>query len=106
MTDSARRFCGPVPLTAVSETVIEVPSGVQWIIRNIHVANADASVEALFSMGHSFDDADHAIFRTVVPPYGVLDWSGFMVLNDGESILASAQTGAVTLVVSGVEVTV
>lgn len=107
MSDSARRLCGPVALTSTPEAVIEVPatSGLQWIIRNIHVVNADASVEALFSMGHSVLDADHAIFHTIIPAYGTLDWSGFMVLSDGETIMAAALTGAVTLTVSGVEVT-
>jgi len=103
--DNARRFCGPVALGAVVETVIEVPADTQWILRNIHVVNTDPVTEALFTLSLGTDDPAARFFHTVVPAYGVLDWSGFMVLNAGEFMQAAAQTGAVVLNAAGVEVT-
>lgn len=105
MTDTAVRLCGPTALTATATTQYTVPTSAQTILRNIHAINPDDSVEALFVMSLGTAAAETEIFRTIIPPYGTLDWSGFMVIAESEIIQAAALTGDVTLTVSGVVVT-
>lgn len=109
MTDTAKRLVGPVMLTASGVALYTVPAATTTIVRSIHVTGVANSLSTTFNMGvgtTSTPTTTNAIFwLTPVPYYGVLDWSGFLVLNAGDILsgLASAVNYA-TVTVSGVEV--
>jgi len=103
--DTAARLVGPAALTGTPDTLYTAPADGHAILRNIHAVNPDPVVEALFTMSLGTDAPENRIFHTIIPPYGTLDWSGFMVVIGSEILQAAALTGTITLTASGVEVT-
>lgn len=108
MADVAKRLAGPVSLTTVSAIMYTVPSNTTAIIRSIHVSNTNTSTAYSFSMAINAAAGTGAnqFFSThFVPPSGVVDWSGFLVLNAGETLtVLSSGSAILTAVTCGVEV--
>lgn len=105
MTDVARRIAGPVALTAVSQTLYTVPAATTTIVRGMRVANsASGSVRLTVSIGP--DATGTRLYRNLeILPNGIHDWSGFLVLEAGETLRAHGDVTGLTLTASGVEVT-
>lgn len=105
MADVAKRLAGPSLLTGTAATVYTVPGATATILRSIHVSNETGST-ATFTLSIGTDAAGKRLFTAVdIPTKGSLDWSGFIVLNAAEVLQAfSGTASALTLVVSGVEV--
>jgi len=106
MTDTAKRLAGPDDIPNSTTTMYTVPGSTKAIIRNIHIANTTTS-QASIKMSIGADSAATRILGDLpIPANGTYDWSGFMVLEAGETLRATGGTNnALTVTVSGVEVT-
>ncbi len=106
MPDTAKRFSGPSQLTTIAVTKYTVPASTTAIVRSIVATNITGSA-VTFTMSIGADVAGTRFYSGVtIPAYGVLDWSGFLVLAATEIIQAYSNTAsAMNLVISGVEVT-
>jgi hypothetical protein len=106
MADTAKRLSGPVALTVSAATYYTVPASTACIVRSIHVTNTSATVPANFTMSIGANATGNALFTGfAIAASGVLDWSGFLVLNAADTLQALASVAAtLTLVVSGIEV--
>jgi hypothetical protein len=104
MTDTASRLAGPNAIDSSEETLF-TSNGIS-IIRNIHIANTTAS-GATIKMSIGADAAGTRFMSDVrVEAYSMYDWSGFLVLGNGETLRATGGTAnALTVTVSGVVVT-
>lgn len=107
MTDTAVRLIGPLTLTDAPATLYTVPVGTTTVLRHaVFTKESTGIAEVTMSFG-----VDGATTRVIAgaPLFGdggILDWSGFQVLEAGEVIQAYASVDAVVnLVVSGVEIT-
>lgn len=106
MTDTAKRLAGPLALTASAVTRYTVPAATTTIVRSIHVASNDNGTVGLLTMSIGADATGTRLFYAYpVPANGVLDWSGFLVLNAGDILQAYSTMAVLILTVSGVEVT-
>jgi hypothetical protein len=106
MADTAARIIGPILLTNSSVTLYTVPGSTKAIVRNIIIANTSATAAtARLSIGA--DAAGTRILPEVsIPANSVYDWSGFLVLNAGDTIRGqSGTTNVLAITVSGVLVT-
>lgn len=105
MADLQKRLSGPSALTTGAVTQYTVPASTSTILRSIHVANTSASAPASFTLSIGADAAGTRLFAAYpIPPGGVLDWSGFIVLNAADTVQALASVATLTLTMSGVEV--
>jgi hypothetical protein len=106
MTDTAKRLSGPTGFSTGNTTHYTVPAATTTIVRSIHVNNTDSSSRT-FSVGiNGASTANTSLFHTFsLPPNGVMDWSGFLVLNAGDTIQGAASGVAVNMTICGVEVT-
>lgn len=105
MSDIATRLAGPQACALAAATVYTVPAATTTIIRNIHAVNTGA-VPATFNLSIGADAAAARLFSAHVIPAGqVLDWAGFIVVTAAEILQAFASAVAVTLTITGVEVT-
>ena len=106
MTDTAKRLAGPDDIPNSATTMYTVPGSTKAIIRNIHIANT-TNTAATIKMSIGADAAGTRILGDLsIPAFGTYDWSGFMVLEAGETLRATGGTNnALTVTVSGVEVT-
>lgn len=106
MGDLQKRLSGPAALTTSAATQYTVPGSTSTILRSIHVANTSASVVSTLTLSIGADAAGTRLFAAFpIPGSGVLDWSGFIVLNAADIIQALASVATLTLTISGVEVT-
>lgn len=110
MTDTAARIVGPAFLANAAATIYTVPGSTSAILRNIHVANETAAVVNLtlsIALTATADAAGKRLFSAYpVPANGVVDWSGFIVLNATDLLIGFAGTAsALTICVNGVLVT-
>lgn len=105
MTDTAVRMVGPDDIPNSTTTLYTVPGSTKAIIRNIHIANTTGTA-ATIKMSIGADSAATRILGDLsIPAAGTYDWSGFMVLEAGETLRATGGTNnALTVTVSGVEV--
>ncbi len=104
MPDTPRRLSGPVALTTTATTRYTVPASTTAILRSLHVVNGNAAARS-FTLSIGADAAGTRLFdATEIPAYGVLDWSGFVVLAAAEIIQAFASTAGPVLTLSGIEV--
>lgn len=107
MADNAKRLVGPVMMSTTSTLQYTVPASTQTIVRSLHFANVQGSMMqfSLAINAVSTTVANCLYYLTGVGGYGALDWSGFLVLNAGDTIYAHANTAsAITLVICGIEV--
>lgn len=106
MADTAKRIVGPVALGISSATVYTVPGSTTTIMRHLRVVNTGA-VEAAFRLSIGVDAAGTRLYSDLlIPAGGVLVWTGFEVLETGETLRAqSSLATALTLTISGVETT-
>ncbi len=109
MADVAKRLSGPSQLTAAAVTKYTVPTTTPvttTIVRSIVATNVTGSA-VTFTLSVGTDASGTRVYSGItIPAYGVLDWSGFLVLATTEIVQAYSNTAsAVNLVVSGVEVT-
>lgn len=106
MGDVAKRLVGPVALGTTGAVYYTVPTATTTIVRNIHVANASAAsggVALTVAIGTA-SAATAFYYQTLLPASGSLDWSGFLPLATGETLVAlAASINSLTLTVSGVE---
>jgi hypothetical protein len=105
MADVAKRLCGPVALTAAGATYYTVPALTTTIVRNIHVSYSNSSSSLTLTLGIGGVTPALSLFSGfLIPAFGTLDWSGFLVLAAGETVQALASSTAVlSLTMSGVE---
>jgi hypothetical protein len=106
MADSPKRI-GPIALGNVAATIYTTPSGTDFTVRNVHVAN-ESAVDARFTMSIGVDGAGNRIYRNVevIGNGGAFDWSGYMPLAAGEIIEVLADLpSTLTITISGVETT-
>lgn len=106
MADSPKRI-GPVALGNSAATLYTTPSGTDFTVRNVHVAN-ESAVNARFSLSIGVDGAGNRVYHNVevAGNGGAFDWSGYMPLAAGELIQAFANLpSALTITISGVETT-
>lgn len=106
MADSPKRI-GPVSLSNSASTLYTTPSGTDFTIRNIHVAN-ESAVDAKFSMSIGVDGSGNRVYHNVdvAGNGGAFDWSGYMPISAGEIIQSFANLpSALTITISGVETT-
>ncbi|MET1006589.1 MAG: hypothetical protein ABWX96_13655 [Propionibacteriaceae bacterium] len=95
-------------MTTTSAVVYTVPAATQAIVRSIHVSNVNSGSMSFYVgiSGSSTAAASQFFSGYAIPGYGSLDWTGFLVLNAGETLTASASnSNALNLVVCGIEVT-
>lgn len=107
MTDTAVRLIGPLTLSNVAATLYTVPANTTTVLRHA-VFSKDSSGNAEVWLSFGVDGSTTRVISgtTVFGEGGVLDWSGFQVLEAGEVIQARCSVDAVVnLTVSGVEVT-
>ncbi len=108
MADVAKRLYGPALLNAASTTIYTVPSNVTTVVRLIHAVNTHATTAYSFSVGvnGASSTANYQIFSGyTLPGTGVMDWSGFLVLNANDVLYANASAASVfNLMICGVEV--
>lgn len=108
MTDTAKRLVGPVLFGTANAVLYTVPAATTTILRSIHVSNGGA---AAWTFSLSINGAASVIANQLFAAVSVgqntaLDWSGFIVLNAGDTLQGLANNAAsVSLVVCGVEVT-
>ena len=104
MTDTAKRLAGPDDIPNSTTTMYTVPSSTKAILRNIHIANTTGTAASI-KMSIGADAAGTRILGdTVIPANGTYDWTGFMVMEAGETLRATGGTNnALTVTVSGVE---
>lgn len=107
MTDIATRVYGPAQPGATDTTLYTVAADFTLILRNIHVCNTTAS-DATLSLainGTAATAANCLLSAIVIPAYGTYDWSGFLVINEAETLNALQGTAsALTVTISGVVV--
>jgi hypothetical protein len=105
MADVAKAMYLGRPST--SDTLLYTAPATGAVVRNIHVANetaADATITLAVRAGGSLAGGTHFLSAYTVPARGSYDWSGFKVLEDGETIRAlQGTTNALTVSVDGVE---
>lgn len=105
MTDTAKRLSGPSALTTSAVTQYTVPAATTTILRSIHVCNTGSGT-GLFTLSIGTNAAGTQLFTASQINVGeVLDWSGFIVLNATNIIQALYSGNALTLTMSGVEIT-
>lgn len=105
MADVAKRIVGPVLLTTTTTTVLyTVPAATTTIVRNIHVFST-ASANYTFSLCINGAVAANALyFNMYLPAGGAIDWSGFLVLAAGDTLVGSSNTATSSVItVSGIE---
>lgn len=102
MADVAKRFASSSALTAALTTYGTVPAGKKWIVRNVHYTNEDASAATLVQISM----AGIVFLLASIAARTTYDWSGFLVLDAGETIQASENPNNIGggFYVSGVEV--
>lgn len=105
MPDTAKRLCGPVLLTATAVTYYTVPANTTTIVRNIHVSNGSGTAPTLTMGINGTTNALCLWSGFPLPPNGSLDWSGFLVLAAGDTLVALTSGGSTVATVSGVEST-
>lgn len=105
--DAAKRLCGPAFLTAAGVTYYTVPAGTTTVVRNIHACYSGSGSTITVTLGINGVTAALALYYQFgLPANGVLDWSGFQVLNPGDTVQALASsTNVVSLTLSGIEIT-
>lgn len=106
MADTAKRLCGPIALTTVTTVVYyTVPAATTTIVRNIHVVNTSISTASSFSLAIGDGTAATRLFSAYsTAGQAVIDWSGFLVLNAGDTLTAAGNPATLTMTISGVEV--
>lgn len=106
MADVAKRLVGPSFLGSTATSVYNVPTGVQTIVRSIHVNSTSASAAYTFTLGIGGTTAANQYFTAMpVPSNGCFDWSGFLVLNANDTIYVQSNGSSVlTITVCGIEV--
>lgn len=106
MADLQKRLSGPSALTTSAVTQYTVPGATSTILRSIHVVNTNATTVSNLTLSIGTNAAGTQLFAVYpIPGTGVLDWSGFIVLNAGDVVQALASVATLTLTMSGVEVT-
>lgn len=97
---------GPVNLGTVSALLYTAPAATDTVLRSIRVANVNEDV-AWITLTIGPDSINNVLFFQVeIPIAGVLDWSGFMPLEAGDTIEAySDKTPALTVTIGAVEIT-
>lgn len=111
MADTAKRMYGPAePSTSNDTSVYTVPGSTTAIVRNIHVSNPTGSAATLTisvgNPGSTATSADLFLEAFSIPAGNTYDWSGFLVLAAAEKLyLKQGTANALTVIVSGVEVT-
>lgn len=107
MADVLKRLAGPTQLASSSASIYTVPALTTTVIRNIHVVNTTSGgVTFNLLVNAAASSTATALFYSYnVAPYGVVDWSGMIVLNAADYLtsLAGVATSLV-LTISGVEV--
>jgi hypothetical protein len=103
--DSPKRLSGPTQLTTSGVVQYTVPAATTTVIRSIHAYNVNVAT-ANFTLGIGGVTAALSLYSAFpVPTVGTLDWSGFLVLNAGDTLNALSGTSAsLTLTISGIEV--
>lgn len=106
MTDTATRLVGPIQLTAAAATYYTVPALTTVVVRHILFTNVSANTETV-TLSFGADGATTRLFNDVpVFSGGVIDWTGFQVIEAAEIIQALCSSAvAVNLTISGVEIT-
>lgn len=106
MPDTLKRLVGPTYLAVASATIYTVPAATVTAIRNVHICNTSASSQT-FSLGinGAASAATSQVFAAyTIPPNGVFDWSGLIVLNAAEYLTGLCSTAStLTIYMSGVE---
>jgi hypothetical protein len=105
MADVAKRLTGPALITNSGTTVYTVPASTTTTVRNIHACYTGSSTSVTFTLGiNGVTTALSLYYQFALPERGTLDWSGFLVLNAGDTVQALASTtNVVSLTISGVE---
>jgi hypothetical protein len=108
MADVAKRLVGPIALANSSTVLYSVPLATTAIVRSIHVSNANASTGYTFSLainGTASTVANQIFNGFFLAPAAVMDWSGFLVLNAGDTLQGVASAASsLSIVICGVEV--
>lgn len=108
MADTPKRLVGPQTLATTNAVLYTVPAGTTTIVRSIHLTNSSASASYTFTLAlnAAASTVANQFFSALnVPPAGAVDWSGFLVLNPGDTVQGLASIANILAVtVSGVEV--
>jgi hypothetical protein len=107
MADVAVNVYGPAePSTSDDTSTFAAPSGELIIVRSIHVSNPTGSA-ATFTLAKTASGTSANCFFEAfsVPAGNTFDWSGFLVIEDGETwYIKQGTSTALTVTASGVEV--
>lgn len=105
MADVAKKMYQGRPGT--TDTLLYTAPATGAVVRSIHVANETTSAATItigLNTGAGIAAGEHFLSAFSVPANGVLDWSGFAVLDASETIRGLQGTAsALTVTISGVE---
>ena len=95
--------------SGTQDTVYTAPASTTAIIRDIQIANVNATAKRvkvwLVSSGGSPDDTNIIIPNMTIDGNDIIHWSGFQVLTAGDTIQAEASAASsICITVSGAEV--
>ncbi len=105
MADTVTRFFGPAePSTSDTTTVFAAPSGQDLIVRNIHIQNpTGASATVTIGKDDTTTSAKKFLEAFSIPAGNTYDWSGFLIIADGETwYIKQGTASALTVIASGV----
>ena len=105
MADVAKRFVKANPAATTDTLVATVTTDKKWILRNIHINNSGAIGDIILGLGGAaLTLANRFVDLNDLAANASYDWSGFHVMEEGETIYVYAQHASFTVVISGVEV--
>lgn len=107
ISSTPTRLCAPTALTGSEATLYTAPtgSGLEAVIRNIHVCNtAEADRALTLAIGATGTAANQLYDGLVIPASDALDIDCYIGMNSAETLRAfSSSSGGLTITVMGLE---
>lgn len=107
ISNTPTRFCAPTALTGTEATLYTAPtgSGLEAVIRNIHVCNTQGEDRAVtMAIGSTGTAANLLLSGVVVPANDAVTFDVYIGMNTAETLRAFASlSGGLTVTVMGVE---
>jgi hypothetical protein len=98
---SATRFVGPTNLAGASTSLVTVPAGRRWLVRDVRLVNLHATAAGKATLGIGGVGSGQAVYYSGSIAAGAMEASSvWFVLNAGESLYGIRQVGAGPLVLT------